>query len=239
MTTNLDWMHKNPIAHRAFHNVENGVYENTLSACAAAIDNGFSIEVDMQFSSDNRVVIFHDPTLERMTGLKRNVREMTSQELHDVRIRESNDHIATLDELLDLTDGRTGLVLEMKSIAGQDEGFVQAIAESLKNYRGPVAIMSFFHLLLKDARKFAPDIPLGLTAKGDDTVYSSHKMIADECSVDFVSYKIDDLPCKFASEFRETGKPVICWTVNSKDKLLSAARNSDQVTFERIVPFLV
>ena len=239
MATNLDWMRKNPIAHRAYHNAEKGVYENTLSACAAAIENGFSIEVDMHLSSEGKAVIFHDPTLERMTGQKRNIREMTSQELREVRIHESNDHIATLDELLELTDGRTGLVLEMKSIAGQDEGFIQAIADSLKNYRGPVAIMSFFHSLLKDAREIAPNIPLGLTAHGDDKLHSSHKMIADDCLFDFVSYKIDDLPCKFASEFRETGKPLICWTVDTIDKLNSATNNSDQITFERIDPYSV
>ena len=239
MATNLDWMRKNPIAHRAFHNAENGIYENTLSACAAAIENGFSIEVDMHLSSDGKPVIFHDPTLKRMTGLKRNIREMTSQELRQVRIHESNDHVATLDELLELTDGRTGLVLEMKGLAGQDEGFLQAVANSLKNYHGPVAIMSFFHWLLKDARKFAPDVPLGLTAQGDDNFYSSHKMIADECSIDFLAYKVDDLPCKFANDFRETGKPLICWTVNSKEKLVTAARFSDQPTFERIDPYSV
>ena len=233
---NISWLTNRPIAHRGLHNAKAGIFENTLSACKAAIDNKYSIEVDMHPSCDGKVMIFHDSTLERMANDRRNIRDLSAAQLRQVSIHNTNDYVATLDELLELTDGRTGLVLEMKGIPGKDDGFVRSIANSLKNYHGPVAIMSFYHWLLKDARTFAGDIPLGLTAQGDDKSYASHKSIAYECDVDFVSYKIANLPCKFSQEFRNSGKPMICWTVKTADDMRTATPHSDQITFEGFIP---
>lgn len=236
MTTNLDWMKSSPIAHRGLHNSENQVFENTLSAASAAIDQGFNIEVDMHLASDGKVVIFHDDTLLRLTEDNRNTRDLTSKELAKLKIANSNDHIATLDELLEQTNGQTGLVLEMKGMVGQDDGFVESIANSLKKYQGPVAIMSFFHWLLIDAREICPQIPLGLTAKGEDNANKSHKMIADQCDVDFVSYSAKHFPNQFCQDFRNTGKPLICWTIKSPEQAIEALQYCDQITFEGFDP---
>jgi hypothetical protein len=96
--------------------------------------------------------------------------------------------------------------------------------------------MSFGPWLLKDARRLAPDLPLGLVAKGDDRQYQSHKMIAEQCDIDFVSYNHKDLPCKFATEFRNCGKPLISWTIKSPQQQRHARQNSDQITFEGFDP---
>jgi len=225
-----------PIAHRGYHNVENAIYENTLSACSAAIEHGFNIEVDLHPAGNGQPVMFHDPTLERLSGDPRNVRDLNPGQLAEIKIGNGSDNIATLDQLLQLTDGKTGLVLEMKGIIGEDDGFVAAIANSLKNYHGPFVLMSFYHWLLKDVRNIIPKTPLGLTAVFGDEKYEMHKSIAEECDVDFVSYKWSDLPCRFATEFRQSGKPVICWTTKSAKQMNEALKHCDQVTFEGFNP---
>lgn len=236
MLHDLTWMTDRPIAHRGYHNAEIDIYENTLSACSLAIEYGFNIEVDMHPAGNGQPIIFHDPTLERLSGDPRNVRELDPGQLAKVKIGNGKDTVATLDQLLELTDGNTGLVLEMKGVAGEDDGFVAAITNSLKNYHGPYVLMSFYHWLLKDARAIAPHIPLGLTALYGDEKYEMHKTIADECEVDFVSYKWSDLPCRFATEFRNSGKPVICWTTKSAEQMHKALQHCDQVTFEGFNP---
>lgn len=96
--------------------------------------------------------------------------------------------------------------------------------------------MSFDHWLVEDIHRDAPAIALGLTAEGDDICYATHKAIAERCDVDFVSYGIADLPCRFVTEFRATGKPVITWTVRSPADARKSACYADQITFEGFDP---
>jgi glycerophosphoryl diester phosphodiesterase len=230
------WIVERPIAHRGLHDKTKGIFENTLSSARAAVASGFHIEVDLHLSRDGRAVVFHDDTLERLVGRKENVRTLTVAELSRASIGGSEDHIPTLDELLETVDGRSGLVLELKGIAGADDGFAAAVADSLKGYGGPVALMSFDHWLVEDAHREAAPYTLGLTAEGDDSHYTAHKAVAERCDVDFVSYGIRDLPCRFVAEFRQTGKPVITWTVRSPADAAKSALYADQITFEGFYP---
>ncbi|MCB1457609.1 MAG: glycerophosphodiester phosphodiesterase, partial [Nitratireductor sp.] len=137
---------------------------------------------------------------------------------------------------LDLVQGKVPLVLEMKGIKGLDDGFVAAIGKVLAGYHGPVALMSFDHWLIEDAHRLLPHVPLGLTAEGDDSHFAEHDAIAKACDVDFVSYGIRDLPCRFVQEFRESGRPVITWTIRNRDDMAKSARHADQITFEGFDP---
>ncbi len=96
--------------------------------------------------------------------------------------------------------------------------------------------MSFSHWLLKDARDLAPHLDLGLVAEGDQRQYTSHKKIAEECDIDFVTYDKNGLPCKFSQEFRSGGKPLICWTVDTAEQMRKSLKHSDQITFEHFDP---
>ena len=44
-------------------------------------------------------------------------------------------------------------MLELKGEAGADAGFVEAVAETIRGYHGPLALMSFDHWLVADARR--------------------------------------------------------------------------------------
>ena len=230
------WMIERPIAHRGLHDARMGIFENTLSAARAAVRERYHMETDLHLSRDGRPVVFHDDTLERLTGETGNVRARSVAELATIKIGGSGDHIPTLDELLETVDGRAGLVLELKGVAGADDGFVAAVAACLRNYAGPVALMSFDHWLVEDTRRDAPSVALGLTAEGDDSHYAANKAIAEQCDVDFVSYGIGDLPCRFVSEFRSTGRPVITWTIRTSADARKSALYADQITFEGFDP---
>lgn len=233
---NLEWMRKRPIAHRGLHDKARGIFENTLSAAAAAIGRGFHIEVDLHPSRDGAPIVFHDLELKRLTGQAGRIRDLSAAEIARLRVGDGGDAPPTLRQLLDLTAGRVGLVLEMKGLAGEDDGFVAAVAQTLAGYGGPAAIMSFNHWLLADARREAPSVALGLTAEGDDRLHDIHAGADRQHHVEFVSYKISDLPCRFAREFRESGRPVISWTVRSPADAVKSALYADQITFEGFDP---
>jgi glycerophosphoryl diester phosphodiesterase len=138
--------------------------------------------------------------------------------------------------LLELVAGKVGLVLELKGIAGEDEGFVEAVLEVLKGYEGPVAIMSFNHWLLEDARRLGASMPVGLTAEGNEELCQLHSDIVDKFGIEFVSYGIDDLPNRFVEKFRNSGKPVITWTIRNRELAAKSALYADQITFEGFLP---
>ncbi len=66
--TDLSWIVAKPIAHRGLHDRAAGVLENTVTAAEAAAARGFAIECDVQLTRDGEAVVFHDFTLDRLTG---------------------------------------------------------------------------------------------------------------------------------------------------------------------------
>ena len=58
----------NKIAHRGVFN-NTSIPENSMKAFQKAIDLNYSIELDIQFTKDFVLVVFHDDNLKRMTGV--------------------------------------------------------------------------------------------------------------------------------------------------------------------------
>jgi glycerophosphoryl diester phosphodiesterase len=59
-----------------------GYRENTVPAFVAAVGQGAGmVELDCQVTSDDRVVVLHDPTLARLWGLDRAVRTMSAADV--------------------------------------------------------------------------------------------------------------------------------------------------------------
>lgn len=233
----LDWLVRRPIAHRGLHDSTAGRIENTLSAVSAAVKAGYSIEVDLQLAADGVPVVFHDYSMQRLTGEKDNVDAYSAAELGRIKIGSTEDTIPTLGQLLEIVDGRSGLVIELKGQDPEKEtGYAAAVDEQLANYHGPACVMSFKHWLVEDYDSLGSDVPLGLTAEGDENSYKSHLEISNRIEFDFLSYGIRDLPCRFATEFRNSGKPVITWTIKTAEEANRSALFADQITFEGFLP---
>jgi glycerophosphoryl diester phosphodiesterase len=233
----IAWLTKRPIAHRGLHDLNRKVWENTLSAFRGAMDRDFAIECDVHLSSDRVPVVIHDDDLKRLTGTDGFVWQRTAAELQALKVGGTGDHVPLLSELLDLVRGKVPLVIELKGIAGHDEGLVEAVAAALRGYEGKVAIMSFDHWLIRDFRKFMPDIPAGLTAYGrDNQLIEAHfAMLAHD--LDFTSYAAGDLPNPFVSFVRDRlNMPVITWTIRDKPAVDLTFRYADQMTFEGFDP---
>lgn len=233
----IPWLTKRPIAHRGLHDLNKKVWENTLSAFRRAVEKNFAIECDVHLSADRVPVVIHDGDLKRLTRTDGFVWQRTAAELQTLKVGGTRDHVPTLAELLDLVRGKVPLVIELKGIPGHDEGLVEAVGAALKDYKGKVAIMSFDHWLIRDFKKYMPDIPAGLTAYGKDNhlIEANFSMLAH--GIDFVSYAAGDLPNAFVSFVRERLKmPVITWTIRNKPAVDLTFRYADQMTFEGFDP---
>lgn len=86
--------------------------ENSLRGIELAMNRGVNIlETDIRLTKDDVLVLMHDYTLDRTTTGKGEVSEKNYQDLLDLRLKnihniETNHHIPTLAEVLDLTQNK-------------------------------------------------------------------------------------------------------------------------------------
>ena len=247
---NLDWLVSVPIAHRGLHNSSNGIIENSPSAVKKAIDNGFSIEVDIQETAEHKAIVFHDFTLERLTQETGKVRSLDQETLQSIQLLHCSDKIWSLDELLKMVDGRVGLCIEVKSDFRTDlTDFITNVSERLINYRGQVAVKSFDPEVLALFRRFAPQLPCGIVACdtrdlskwGKSTLMERfilrHLLHAPRTRPSFVSFCVDDLPMIAPTISKKIFKlPLITWTVRTRIQQEIAKKWADQIVFEGFIP---
>jgi glycerophosphoryl diester phosphodiesterase len=239
----LSWLTARPIAHRGFHDAGRGVIENTASAFAAAIDADYGIECDLQLSREGEAVVFHDETLDRLTTREGILANHSVPELKAMAFRAGSDRIQTLGELLGQVQGRAPLVIEIKSQWDGNERLVRRTIEVVRGYHGTFALMSFDPKVIALVRALAPELPRGIVA--DQATHSDYESLPaaerlklrelahlPQTEPDFISYYFRDLPQLPVANFRRTGRPVITWTIRSRQDAATALRYSDQITFE-------
>jgi glycerophosphoryl diester phosphodiesterase len=236
----LSWLTMRPIAHRGLHDMaaaDPQEPENTLAAFRAAIETGYAIECDLQISADGVPVVFHDDTLDRLTGESGPVRSRTAAELAKIAILKSGETIPALPDMLAQVAGAVPLVIELKSITGENGSFAQAVADDLRDYAGPVAVMSFDAELAAQVMAAAPGLPVGLVAEGGLSTTIRHLTAIIRHNFHFVSYSLTDLPTPAPLiACWILGLPLICWTVRTPQDAAKAGRWTGQMTFEIIRP---
>ena len=147
-------------AHRGLFDNDSDAPENSLAAFKKAVDAGYGIELDVQLSKDEKLVVFHDATLKRMCGKDGKVWDYTLAELQQMKLLSSNETIPTFEQFLEVVDGKVPFILEYKLDRAQTR-VCQYANEVLKNYRGVYCIESFHPLALMWYRKNRPDVLRG------------------------------------------------------------------------------
>jgi glycerophosphoryl diester phosphodiesterase len=101
--------------------------ENTLPGFQEAIRVGADfIEVDVQTTSDGKLVLSHDATVDRCTNGKGRVADMTFEQVEalDAGIKKGPDYagvkVPTFDQVLDLARGKIGIYVDVKNATAQD-----------------------------------------------------------------------------------------------------------------------
>jgi glycerophosphoryl diester phosphodiesterase len=101
--------------------------ENTIPAFQEAIRVGADfIEVDVQTTSDGKLVLSHDATVDRCTNGQGKVSEMTFDQIEalDAGIKKGAEFtgtkVPTFDQALDLARGKIGIYVDVKNASAQD-----------------------------------------------------------------------------------------------------------------------
>lgn len=143
--------------------------ENTLEAFAAAADlNGLTgIELDVQMTKDNELVVIHDETVDRTTDKKGDVQSFTLEELKKLQIESVDGQtttIPTLEEVFQLLEKsckEKGLLIniELKNSKIRYQGMEERILKLVEKYQlAPyIVYSSFLPESMKLIRTLAPD----------------------------------------------------------------------------------
>lgn len=102
--------------------------ENTIPAFEKAIEEGADyVEMDVRLTSDGELVLMHDPSTERTTGVDKLVCDTTYEELQqlDAGAEFSDEYagtkIPTLQEAIDTCKGKVMMNIELKTVRNDGE----------------------------------------------------------------------------------------------------------------------
>ena len=234
-------------AHRGLHDSKAGIVENTLPAFEAACEKGYGIELDIRFTRDSRVIVFHDDDLGRLVGDDRKVSDFTLDELREIPLCGiASARIPTLREVLDRVNGRVPLLIEVKN--GTDNArLCEALMAHLEGYRGAYIVESFNPLIVGWFRKNAPQVVRGqlvspmkgyaAQASRVSALFMSGLLLNCIGRPDFVAY---DANAKrfFSPHFQRVlyRTPMAGWTIRSEGMARVIEARGEMIIFEKIRP---
>lgn len=194
--------------------------ENTIKSLERAIEEGAKwSEIDVQRTLDGEYIINHDSTFKRVAGDSRSSKEMTLEEVKELRVKDLFDEsrpaqeVATLEEFMDAAKGKIGLYIELKGSTA-DEKMVDDVVKMIKdkNMLDETAILSLNYDLIKYAEEKYPEITTGFLyffVFGDVSKLKADILIMEEREADV--WKVE--------EIHEAGKKAVVWTVNTEDSI--------------------
>lgn len=240
----LTWLKEDMIAHRGLHTNDKSVPENSLLAYEKARDRGYAIELDVNILKDGTIVCFHDKGLKRLTGDTRALKDVTYDDIKNLRLLGTDEKIPRLTEVLELIKGKVNLLIEIKPF-GKTRKLIEGLVEMLKDYDGVYAIFSFHPYVPYYLKRHYPVIVRGqiteyFTANRKMTrlyKYLMKSMFFNRFSQpDFISYGIKDLPNRYATKAHEKGLTVISYAARTQDQLDFVKAHYDNVVFEFFEP---
>lgn len=242
---NIDtkWLTQEPIAHRGLFNNEKP--ENSLSAFKSAVDNNYGIELDIQFTKDKKIVVFHDDNLERMTKDKRDVSNVTYKELLKLKLLDTEEKIPLLEEVLQVVNGKVPILVEIKSCENIIELGEKAY-NILRKYNGKYSIQSFNPTVVEWYKKNAKEVVRGqLSCTYNDPEakmnfiekFALRNLLLNfKSKPHYICYELQGLPNFRVSQLRKKGMIITTWTVKSTKDMEKAYKYCDNIIFDSFLP---
>lgn len=237
--TARSWITEKPFVHRGL--LTGNFPENSLEAFAECIASGHPIELDVQLTGDARALVFHDATLDRLTGLTGRVAGRSLGQLQKVRFCDTPITLPSLQDVLDLVAGREGILIELKN-RGPAGALEHHVATLLSTYTGKTAVQSFNPWTVGWFRKHAPRVLRGQLSCIFDTdpMAEWKKFVLSNYGMNwftgphFVGHQWQHLPSmatRFLRYFHRI--PLLAWTITSPEQARLIRAHADNFIAEK------
>lgn len=191
--------------------------ENTLLAIDVGIRLGaHMVEIDVQLHSGELLVI-HDLRVERTTNGHGRVDELSFEALRALDAGQGQ-RIPTLDEVIDLVEGRVPINIELKTGPGTAEAVATSLSRRLASEISPSQfLVSSFHLPeLYEFRQMLPAVPIGVLLCGVPLDWAA---CAAELQAECVNLSDEFVDERLIADARNQGRRVYVYTVNHIDDM--------------------
>ena len=216
--------------------------ENSKSAFEKAIEhNVFGLECDIQKTADNKYIIFHDDTIDRLSEASGKISEMDLVELQEIRLK-NGEKILELTEFLELIPADIFINFELKKQTLRPDDPARILTE-IKQYRQPHQFLfsSFDHTLLIPLRKYGVTRAL-LIGDGHQglSLFKILKIIVQarteylNLPIDMFDVIGDRLAVFLIRMFKLQGKRFSFWTINSEQDFKKIHRFSDYIITDEV-----
>ncbi|MDV2482124.1 glycerophosphodiester phosphodiesterase [Methanoculleus sp. Wushi-C6] len=190
--------------------------ENTLRALRRGMACADLVEVDVRLTKDGIPVAIHDATVDRTTDGTGPVKGYIIEDLKELDAGEG-ETIPTLREILDIIQGQTGLVVEIKEPG--TEAIVASVLMDLMPEQ--LFLVSFHPGSVATAKRLLPGAKAGL-------IYSQETPdpvdLARSAQADLILPRWDRLSHGVVEQAHDAGLLVVPWTLNAEDEFEEAAR---------------
>jgi len=196
------------IAHRGDHT---NAPENTIAAYKNAIKIGADfIEVDLRTTKDSQLVVMHDATINRMTGINGSIHNITFDSLRKLEVRESkhpewgNHVIPTFQEVLKLSKRRINIYLDFKNASAQS-AYNEIVAAGMENN---VIVYINNPNQFTDWRNVAPNIPLMISLPGTVKTKEALFQVLEKYQTDLLDGNYNEYNVETVAAAKEKNIPI-------------------------------
>jgi glycerophosphoryl diester phosphodiesterase len=208
---------KNPlvIGHRG---ARGHIAENTLPSIAKALELGVDgIEIDVFRCASGELVVFHDRTLEKLTNAKGYIEQLDLDSIRNIEVL-NGFAIPTLEEVMNLIDGRVVLNIELKGsqTALPTNAMLQTFFEQQSWSPEKILISSFNWEELKLFYEANQEVPIAVLTEDDplDAIPIATKLKAKAINPEHIALNKENI-----SKIQKAGFKVYPWTVNKPEEI--------------------
>ncbi len=234
-------------AHRGLYDNDAGVPENSLAAFKNAARHGYGCELDVQFTKDKKLIVFHDNDFKRASGVDTPVWELTYDEVQRLPLFGSDERAPLFSEVLRCMDGRAPLIVEIKA-EGVDTAWYREVFEAtkkeLKGYKGEYCIESFHPYVVRLVKKHMPQVLRGQLVGGVRDRGALKKPVA--LALAWLLTSFYTRPQFIAYDERYIGRPLraakrlgamsVMWTVRTLERCRELEKTEGAIIFEHCDP---
>lgn len=210
--------------------------ENTMAAFREAVrQKADAIEMDVQLTADNELVIMHDPTLGRTTDGHGLVHQKTLQAIKSLDAGKkfskkfTNEPIPTLDEVLDSFGKQTNYVIELKFYRFTVGSLAKQVLEAVESRHllEHVLFLSFDPRLLKAVKK--------LNAKAKTCwafipILDWRPSARSAARFDALAIASRHANADYTDRLHQLGKPVNLWTGSKENYATEISAKTEFIT---------
>ena len=207
--------------------MEDWKYYGTYSGCpqggiiSPVLANIYLNELD----KDGIPMVYHDPTLTRLTGVNKKVEDLTAEQLQSLTLSTEGQYvkgkIPTLRQLIQTMktwEGETGLLIELKPVNDNQAELAEKVIDVVESedFAARSIFMSLDYEAVQILQRQRPQWWIGYCVYG--TAGEMDYRIWN-WNIDFLAVEESQISVSFLEQAGRAWMPVYVWTVDNYDKM--------------------